>query len=171
MNILRDWPRHNRAALLLFLAGAGWAVVSLVGAVLLEPLPEAEPGPPTASIRIADQSAAPQTPLIIKAVASNPMRPDRRRAPGRFGQVIETLTPEKAPPVPKFRVAGVARQTRGADLAAIAIGREPPRLVRQGDTIQGFRLLSVDSDSVHVARADTSVGLLIPGHEPVRKAD
>lgn len=168
--VFRDWTSIELMSLGLCLAGLSWTAVCGLQAARLSPLPE--PGPRAPGSALADtalitspRDAGPATPAILAAIHRNPMRPDRRRADGRYGA---RATPEQAAPaeprrpVPAFRVVGVVRHPGGRDLAAIAWDRAPSQLVRLGEEVQGFRLNRVADDSVYLAREDTAVSLAAP---------
>lgn len=166
MTILRDWTIGNLLALAVLGLAIGSTLTAGLRAARLDPLPEGTiEGSPRPSFQTSAPSANPPTPAILTAVRMNPMRPDRRRAEGRYGQepvadVAEAQPPE---PVPTFRVVGIVQRRRGLDLAAIAADRGSAQLVRQGDRIRGFFLHRVSADSVFLARSDTTIGLAAPG--------
>ena len=172
MSRFRDWHGLHLSALAVLFAAVGWAFIGLVNAVILAPLPQGVPNDPPRRIAITKQAVEPQTPFILQAVAANPMRPDRHRAPGRFGQIYVVPEPDAPPPpVPIFRVAGVVNQTHGENLAAIAVGRASPRLVRQGEFVEGFQLVAVRRDSILLVRPDTIILVAVPGYIQPGKTD
>lgn len=166
MTILRDWTTGNRVGLAVLGLAIAWMLTAGLRAAHLEPLPE---GPieesRRRSYRTSAAAAPPPTPAILTAVRANPMRPDRRRAEGRYGRnpTVEQAEVQPREPVPAFRVVGIVQRRRGLDLAAITTDRSSAQLVRQGDRIQGFVLSRVGADSVFLARSDTTIGLATPG--------
>lgn len=166
MIALRDWTTANLVGLLALAAAVAWALVVGVNAVLLEPLPvasSAEMAAPAYPRSRAEAAASAQA--ILTAVHRNPMRPDRQRAEGRYGQARapEIAEAERPGPIPDFHVVGIVRRRSGADLAAIGRGRSPSELVRVGGEIEGFTLNRIGADSIFLARADTAIGLPLPG--------
>jgi hypothetical protein len=173
MIALRDWTRVNLACLVMLALTSAWALSIGLRAARLDPLPAAAP-PHTPSPAYPHSSPVPmsQTAAVLAAVRANPMRPDRRRADGRYGQEpAEAAEPESRAPVPAFRLVGIVQRRSGPDLAAIAGDRSPAQLVRQGGEIHGFVLQDVRSDSVFLARQDTVVGLAVPGRRYRELAD
>lgn len=168
--VLRDWTPIELTSLGLCVAALSWAALCGLQAARLSPLPDPGPRPPRSSLEapalaVSPSDAGPPTPAILAAIHRNPMRPDRRRADGRYGtRTIPEQATEAAPPrpVPAFRVVGVVRSPGGRDLAAIAWDRSPSQLVRLGEEVQGFRLNRVAADSVYLAREDTALGLPAP---------
>lgn len=166
MTTLRDWTTGNLVGLGVLGLAVAWMVASGIRAARLDPLPEgAAEEARRAPYPVSASAPLPPTPAILAAVRANPMRPDRRRSDGRYGQepVAEDAEPELRDPVPAFRVVGIVRRRTGPDLAAIAADRISARLVRRGGQIQGFVLSRVRADSVFLARPDTAIGLAVPG--------
>lgn len=166
MMTFRDWSRLNLGLLGVLALAVLWTLMAGLRAARLDALPE--PAPQSYEPVVYPHSNAaslPQTPMVLAAVRSNPMRPDRRRAEGRYGQVVIDRPAETEPPapVPGFRVEGIVRPGRGPALAAIGWDRSPARLVQLGDDLQGFVLDGVRADSVFLARPDTAIGLPVPG--------
>lgn len=166
MIALRDWTKVNRAGVLVLAGALVWTLAAGVQAVLLEPLPMASPPAVSSPAYLHSRpEAAVLTSAILATVHGNPMRPDRQRAEGRYGQnpVSEIAEPEQRAPVPAFQVVGIVRRRSGPDLAAIAWDRSPSQLVRLGSEIQGFTLNRIRADSIFLARPDTAIGLPVPG--------
>lgn len=107
---------------------------------------------------------------LSRATSRNPFRPDRSRAPGRYGVAAPSRGPEYDAPAPHppmpaqppLRLLGVAALGGGAGIATLGLHGHPPRLVRVGEQIEGHRLLSVapgearlqGPDSITVLRLD-----------------
>lgn len=166
MTILRDWTTGNRVGLVVLGLATACMLTAGFRAARLDPLPEgAIDGSRRSAYPTSTSAARPPTPAILTAVRANPMRPDRRRAEGRYGQkpISADAEPQPREPVPAFRVVGIVQRRRGPDLAAIAADRTSAQLVRQGDRIRGFILNRVRADSVFLARSDTTIGLAAPG--------
>lgn len=166
MTTFRDWTTGNRVGLAVLGLAVAWMMTAGFRAARLDPLPEGTvEGSRRSAFPTSASAARPPTPAILTAVRANPMRPDRRRAEGRYGQepIGEAAEPQAPEPVPAFRVVGIVQRRRGPDLAAIAADRASAQLVRQGDRIRGFVLNRVSDDSVFLARSDTAIGLAAPG--------
>jgi hypothetical protein len=166
MTMLRDWTTGNLVGLGVLGLAVVWMVASGCRAARLDPLPEnSAEGSGRVAYPVSASAPLPPTPAILAAVRANPMRPDRRRSDGRYGQepIAEDAEPEPPEPVPAFRVVGIVQRRTGPDLAAIAADGTSAQLVRQGGRIQGFVLNRVRRDSVFLARPDTAIGLAAPG--------
>lgn len=108
---------------------------------------------------------------VLTAVARDPFRPDRRRAPERYRLPGEALAVERAAPrapVPAVRLVGTASFGDGAGFAALALQGRAPLLVPVGDTLAGLRLVRVDTGSAMLEGADT-VLLLQLAREPATR--
>lgn len=166
--LLRDWSPGELLALAGLVVAFLWMAVCGIQAVRLDPLPIASSIVNSSTVDdwdVPPPVPAPATPAILAAIHHNPMRPDRRRAEGRYGQersTAEIQAPEPPRPVPEFRVVGLVRRPNGRYLAAISWNRAPSQLVRLGEMVQGFRLNRVENDSVYLAREDTAVAVAAP---------
>ena len=177
MRIPGRWTAENLAALGLLCVS--FACVAVTGARALSPAslpesvaPEAPPAPPSSFHR--DRSPASLEKLnrlVLASVAHNPFRADRARASGRYGARpgAEELTPElgqaPAESVPVLRVLGVAVQGRNGGLAAVEVEGSPPRILRVGDEIAGFRLVFLSATEVRLESPDTT--LVFPLASPI----
>jgi len=171
---LRDWTSTNLACLGMLGIAVLWVLSAGFRAARLDPLPQATQSTvPAPAYPRSTPAPIVLSPAILATVRANPMRPDRRRAEGRYGQegVAEVGGPVPPPPVPAFQVVGVVRQRTGPNFAAIAWGRSPSRLVRQGDQLEGFVLGRIRADSVFLARPDTAIGLAVPGRRYAASTD
>ena len=177
MSIPGRWTAENLAALGLLCVSLACVVVTgarvLTSASLPESIvPEAPSAPtldshrdrPPASLEKVNQ-------LVLTSVAHNPFRADRTRASGRYGAQpgAEELTPElgQAPveAVPVLRVLGVAVQGQNGGLAAVEVEGSSPRILRIGDEIAGFRLVSLSATEVRLESPDTT--LVFPLASPI----
>lgn len=95
---------------------------------------------------------------VLTAVARDPFRPDRRRAPERYRLPGEALAVGRAAPrapTPAVRLVGTASFGDGGGFAALALQGRTPLLVPVGDTLAGLRLVRVDTGSAMLEGADT----------------
>ncbi|HEX7088502.1 MAG TPA: hypothetical protein VF192_00105 [Longimicrobiales bacterium] len=100
------------------------------------------------------------TRAVLAAVARDPFRPDRRRAPDRYRLPGEALAVEpvaRRAPLPPLRLVGTASFGDGRGFAALMVQGRTPLLVPVGDTLGGLRLLRVDTGSAVLEAADTVV--------------
>lgn len=127
---------------------AGLAVRSVRRAIVLEPLPSAVRSSEQTGRSIPERAggATPSRDVVTRAVAADPFRPDRRppaepfRMPGEAlpsDSVVESLAPASA-----IQLIGTA-VSDGGGFVMCQLGSDPPRLVRVGQSIGGFTLLSV----------------------------
>jgi len=108
---------------------------------------------------------------VLTAVARDPFRPDRRRAPERYrlpGEALAVARPEPRAPTPAVRLVGTASFGDGGGFAALALQGRAPLLVPVGDTLAGLRLVRVDTGSAMLEGADT-VLLLQLTREPAAR--
>lgn len=169
MSIFAGWTPANHAAL-----GALAASLLLLGAVAaearwIEPLPAA-PAPPRAAAmpRVTPRAAALSDDAILAAVARNPFRPDRRRPSGRYrmpGQAPPAApTMPAAPPAMAYniRLLGTVVLPDGAGLAALAGQTGESRIVKTGQSFEGFRVTRVTHGGATLRGADTTLVLRTP---------
>jgi hypothetical protein len=124
-------------------------------------------GPSAPSVRDVERA----TRAVLAAVARDPFRPDRRRAPDRY------RLPGEAPAaaervarratLPPLWLVGTASFADGGGFAALAVHGRAPLLVPVGDTLAGLRLVRVDTGSAVLEGADT-VLLLEVARRPTR---
>lgn len=87
--------------------------------------------------------------VLRMAVDQDPFMPTRDRAPEyRIGGRVETVEaverPEPEPP-PAFNIVGVVTSPSGG-FAMVQVDAGEPQLVAVGESIQGYRLVSVDAE-------------------------
>jgi hypothetical protein len=138
----------------------------------LEPLPTAaEPAAMAAMPEVQPADAARDDAAVLVAVARDPFRPDRRHAPGRYrlpGEVAVAAplasAPAYAPPTPPaaLRALGTIVLPDGRGLAAVAGASGRGRVLRVGQTIDGFQLVRVAPGEVTLRGADTTLVLRTP---------
>lgn len=193
------WTRPDRLATLLLAAALAVLCASIVDAVRVAPIPapvapaagdddSAEAAEVRASAASADSAhgaadaasradAARASALaraaeaVLTAVARDPFRPDRRRAPERYrlpGEALAVARAAPRAPVPAMRLLGTASFGDGAGFAALALQGRTPLLVPVGDTLAGLRLVRVDTGSAMLEGADT-VLLLQLAREPATR--
>lgn len=179
MNPFRRWDGPSRIAL-----GAVFAATALVLYVerraaadlpsfaLRSPV-EASISPPPLMLRV-DSHAKRSSRRVLRAVDRDPFRAERRRPPGRYQlpgmepqlpatQVSEEAEPPPpSEPLPPMRVLAIAVLGGGQGLAAVEVEGNPPRVLRIGDEIQGFRLISIAPGEVHIQGPDTAFVLQLP---------
>lgn len=168
---LDDWTRTNKAAALVAIAALSMLVWQGMRTVVLNPLPR-----PAAADRaglpalVAEKPVLQDGTMVLRAVARNPLRHDRRRAAGRYRppDALTEAEPKIAlPPPPQLSVVGVAVGSRHRQLAALSIGQRDSRLLAVGDTVHGFAVTVINRDQVLLARSDTVLTLAVP--DPFRK--
>lgn len=108
--------------------------------------------PPAGSGRASTQSDIGD--VARQVVASDPFRFDRRPAEIPFGSSPPAPLIESAMARPP-QVTGILGPPWRAALEGIA-GREGPRLVAAGDTLAGWRVLTVHPDTVVIQSRDTT---------------
>lgn len=169
---LDDWTRVNRAAALSAIGAVSILVWHVVVTVILDPLPRPLAGERTYSTpTIQGVPVLGDGALILRTVARNPLRSDRRRAAGRYrppGAQPDVEPEVPMPPPPQLNVVGVALGSRHRQLVALTIGQTDSRLLSVGDTVHGFAVTMIKSDQVSLARSDTVLVLPVP--DPFREA-
>lgn len=173
MSLLAGWTLSNRIALGAAALSAALCGTAVSDARRLDPLPRRaeaeamEPMPQVASPP-GDESGV----LVLAAVARDPFRPDRRRPPGRYrlpGEEMPAAMPSYTPPVytaPErtyaFRALGTVILPDGSGLAAVAGQSGEGRVMRVGQSIEGFRVVRVAPGVVTLEGADTTLVLRTP---------
>lgn len=98
----------------------------------------------------------------------NPFRSDRSRAPERYrppGAVAAAAPQVYAAPAvsrPLPTLQGTVAFADGEGLAAVAVPGQPPRLLRVGESFEGFRLTRVSATTATLVGADTTLVLRLP---------
>ncbi len=169
MSIFAGWTPANHAAL-----GALAASLLLLGAAAaearwLDPLPAASAPRPAAPMPQVKPRAAARDAAILAAVARNPFRPDRRRPSGRYrmpgeGSPPAALPMPVAPPamVSNIRLLGTVVLPDGTGLAALAGQTGESRMVKTGQSFEGFRVTRVTHGGATLRGADTTLVLRTP---------
>jgi hypothetical protein len=172
MSLLPGWTTANRVAL-----GAAALSAALCGSAVaearrLDPLPaRAEPERMEPMPRVAAKPGDPSGVLVLATVARDPFRPDRRRPPGRYRLPGEPVPmpvmppmPTYAPPPPSyaFRNLGTVVLPDGTGLAAVAGQSGEGRVLRVGQSIDGFRLTRIAPGVITLEGADTTLVLRTP---------
>ena len=167
----RYWSPAMGAAVALAVISAALMTRSLVGAIVLTPLPL-----PTAAEGAADQgqlAAVPAIPeaLSAAAVEHDPFRPERRRPAERF-RLPGERGPNAASPasLPAIRLIGTAVIGDGG-FAMCQRASDAPRLVRVGEKFGDLTLRSVQQGRAVFRAADgTSVEVRVIPAASVAKA-
>jgi hypothetical protein len=127
---------------------------------------DAAPGSGAPSVHDVERA----TRALLAAVARDPFRPDRRRAPDRYrmpGEAPPEVRVARRATLPPLWLVGTASFGDGGGFAALAVQGRAPLLVPVGDTLAGLRLVRVDTGSAVLEGADT-VLLLELARRPVR---
>lgn len=174
MSLLPGWTLPNRAALAAAALAAALCGTAVADARRLDPLPRrADPEAMEPMPQIAAAPADDGGVRVLAAVARDPFRPDRRRPPGRYrlpGEAMPAVSmPAYTPPVytapaPSyaFRALGTVIMPDGTGLAAVAGQGGEGRVLRVGQTIDGFRVTRVAPGVVTLQGADTTLVLRTP---------
>lgn len=97
---------------------------------------------------------------VLKVIAANPFRPDRRRGTERYRPpgtpLADTAAPTSTAQPVRFRIVGIASQQNGDGLVAVQIERGPAKLLRVGNEIDGYTLVQIDRSQAHFAGRDTT---------------
>ena len=140
-------PLRERApTALLALAIAGFAV-ALIEAMTTAPvsMDAARPFTWTAADSSPPGRTGPVNAAAIQLAAGrDPFRPDRSRAPMRFGLPHDDVNAqEPMPAAQEAELIGTVALPKGGGLAMLRWGTEPPRLFRIGQTMHGVTLTDV----------------------------
>lgn len=192
------WTRPDRLATLLLAASVTVLCVSIADAVRVAPMPApgsvassgavamgddvaaaaaAEPASAafadsTSADAVRTSSLANAAGAVLAAVARDPFRPDRRRAPERYrlpGEAMAVAHAAPRTPMPGVRLLGTASFGDGGGFAALAIQGRAPLLVPVGDTLAGLRLVRVDTGSAMLEGADTVLVLQLAREPATRR--
>lgn len=174
MSLLAGWTRSNRIALAAAAISAALCGTAVADARRLDPLPRrAEPEAMEAMPEIAARPGDASGVLVLAAVARDPFRPDRRRPPGRYRLPGEAMP---APAMPTytapvytapertwtFRALGTVILPDGSGLAAVAGQSGEGRVLKVGQSIEGFRVVRVAPGVVTLEGNDTTLVLRTP---------
>lgn len=174
MSVLAGWTLSNRIALAAAALSAALCGTAVADARRLDPLPRrAEPEAMEAMPQVAARRGDPSGVLVLAAVARDPFRPDRRRPPGRFRLPGEAM-PAPAMPTYRapvytapartyaFRALGTVILPDGSGLAAVAGQSGEGRVLKVGQSIEGFRVVRVAPGVVTLEGNDTTLVLRTP---------
>jgi hypothetical protein len=173
MSVLDGWTPANRAALAVAAASALLCLSAWSGARRLAPLPEEGAAVPAEAMpQVAARTPDASDAQILRAVARDPFRPDRRRPPGRYRMPGEAAPPEPqpvfdygeaAPILPAFTLLGTVDLGGGRGMAALGGAGGDSRIVRVGEEIEGFRVLRVGNGTATLSNGDTTLVLKTTG--------
>ena len=167
MSVLDGWTTANRVALAALALSAALAAAAAVDARTVDPLPGA-PAPRHAAPmpEVAARAGSASDAAILAAVARDPFRPDRKRPPGRYrmpGEAAPAPVPPpvfEPPPQPiNVRLLGTVVLPDGTGLAALAGPNGEGKVVRTGQSMEGYRLVRVTPGSATLQGNDTTVVL------------
>ncbi|HEU4556782.1 MAG TPA: hypothetical protein VFS20_02995 [Longimicrobium sp.] len=170
MSMLAEWTASNRIALGVLAASLLVLGATAAQARRVEPLPGA-PAPRRAATmpRVVPRTAAHSDAAILAAVARDPFRADRRRPPGRYRPPGEAPPPAAAAipvapaaPVYNIRLLGTVVLPDGSGLAALAGQTGESRIVKTGQSFEGFRVTRVNNGSATLRGSDTTLVLRTP---------
>ncbi|HYR06875.1 MAG TPA: hypothetical protein VEQ60_03825 [Longimicrobium sp.] len=174
MSLLAGWTLSNRIALAAAALSAALCGTVVADARRLDALPRrAEPEAMEPMPRIALPPRDDAGVRVLAAVSRDPFRPDRRRPPGRYRLPGEALPPAAMPayaapaytaPAPSysFRALGTVILPDGSGLAAVAGQSGEGRVLRVGQSIEGFRVVRVAPGVVTLEGSDTTLVLRTP---------
>lgn len=173
MSLLSGWTVSNRVALGAAALAAALCGTAVADARRLDPLPRsADPEAMAPMPSIARAPGDDGGVRVLAAVARDPFRPDRRRPPGRYrlpGEALPAVEPAYTPPVYTapartfaFRALGTVIMPDGTGLAAVAGQGGEGRVLRVGQSIEGFRVTRVAPGVVTLQGPDTTLVLRTP---------
>jgi hypothetical protein len=136
--------------------------------------PTASPAAPAAAAVIGSETGGVTVPalpelqsLVHRAVSRDPFRADRSRAAVRYGSMQAHPEPDANGPADDFqlvsvlRLLGTAAGESATALAAVEVVGRGTRILRVGDEVEGYRLVSVSVDHAKFRGHDSSVVLRI----------
>jgi hypothetical protein len=148
-------------------AGAVLLAGSLLRASMPPRLPEVplDAGPATERTRAGESIPLSR---LMEAAERNPFHPERRRATARYrlpGEPVPHAATEHVPHPPPdahvhgapLRLLGTGSRTDGQGFAVVERLGGPSRLVRVGETFEGYRLRSVARRSARLVGPDGSM--------------
>ena len=173
MSLLPGWTTANRIALGVAALSAALCGSAVAEARRLDPLPaRAEPEAMEPMPQVAPKPGDPSGVLVLSTVARDPFRPDRRRPPGRYrlpGEEVPVAAPAYTapaytppPPSYSFRNLGTVVLPDGSGLAAVAGQSGEGRVLRVGQSIDGFQVTRIAPGVVTLRGADTTLVLRTP---------
>ena len=172
MSLLTGWTVANRVALGVAALSAALCGTAVAEARRVGPLPaRAEPEAMEPMPQVTAKGGDPSGVLVLSTVARDPFRPDRRRPPGRYRLPGEAVAPAPAyvapaytppPPTYSFRNLGTVVLPDGSGLAAVAGQSGEGRVLRVGQSIDGFRVTRIAPGVVTLRGADTTLVLRTP---------
>ena len=157
----------SRAAILVTAASAAAAAAAGVRAATADPrlalyVPASEATAVRAAIGSTVGAQSEELGRIVsRAVDRNPFRPDRSRPDSRFGEEeasfehIEEAFNEFYTPEPQVRLLGLAAAGLHGGLAAVEIAGLGQRILRVGEELGGYRLLSVSATEARLSGRDS----------------
>lgn len=161
--------RGPAAALLALIAATLVCAVAAVRAIRVAPPPApdgAGAAPASGPAGGYDTGARATGAAVRAAVRRDPFRPDRTAPPERY-RLPEERTSDGRPAAPQasaraLHLVGTALLADGRTLAAFRLGSgSPPRVVRPGATIQGFKLIRVEKGRAVLSGPDSAVVLTV----------
>lgn len=177
MSPFGGWTQENRIALAVLAASALLFASAVHGARRIAPAPEA--GEARAVARMPDVAArapAASETQILRAVARDPFRADRRRPPGRYRMPGSEPPPAQADPAgfgytppmasPVFTLLGTVILGDGRGMAALSGQGGESRIVRVGEEMDGFRVVRVGNGTATLTDGDTTLVLETEGGAP-----
>jgi hypothetical protein len=170
MSLAHSLSPAGRVALAALGLSALVLVREIVHALRLEPLPTNSAPAEVFQIPDLDQPRAFDGAALVAAVGRNPFRPERVAALGRYRMPGESpaewpsayasaATRPSADRTPFVELQGVVTLARGEGLAALSVPGGATRVVRVGQTFEGFRLTRVSAGSVTMVGSDTTLTL------------
>jgi hypothetical protein len=168
---MRALRRVNRAHLLAIVAvalGIGLCAGTLVRAIHVEAAPLGAAG--VDSLIVPDVPARGEANgdvAIEAAVNVDPFHPARTRpgtryVPGGLAAATPRQPVAARAPVPMLRLLGIVSRPNGG-LAAISANGRAARVVRVGETIEGFKLTRVQPGAATLTSPDTTLVVRLPG--------
>jgi hypothetical protein len=177
--MMRRWTWWSRAALLTAAASVLAAASVAIRAAMPDPrlavvpaLAETAPARPR-STPVRGQRAEELERIVSRAVDRNPFRPDRSRGYVRYGDnetpfgLTEERPLEFYAPEPEVRLLGLASGGPGASVAAVEIAGLGARILRVGEELAGYRLLSVSATEVRLRGRDSVLVLRVSSPDPL----
>ncbi|MFN2567812.1 MAG: hypothetical protein ABR499_22700 [Gemmatimonadaceae bacterium] len=181
MRALTRLSRPHLLAVVALAIGVSLCAGTLVRAVRIEAAPAAAVG--ADSLRVPDvpergaaaggaaaigDGAVIGDAAIVAAVDVDPFHPARTRpgaryVPGGVGPATPAAAAPPRAPIPMVRLTGLVSRPNGQGLAALSVNGRPARLVRVGQTVEGFRLARIGAGTATLTRPDTTLIVKLPG--------
>lgn len=181
MTILRRWDWVSRAALGAMVAGSVLfvaALLEIVGSsavvVRLEDTPASEASDIMVLQAVQAELINSVTTVVSVAVAGDPFRADRRRSPRRYRFPSDRRTRRSTsaairrprPSLPRVSLVGTVGGDNGIGIAAFRMPDRTSKVIRVGQSINGFELVRVDRGSATLVSPDTTLVLRLSGRKP-----